>query len=251
LSNSLDGQEFTYRGKDYRLALLGKHQLYNAATVLETVEVLRKRGWSITDEAVREGLVSVKWPARLEILSRSPLFILDGGHNPQRAEALAESLKDLLPCQKAVFLVGVLADKDWPKMLELVTPFAREFVCVTPASPRALFAEKLAEYLTEHGTKATVCAYAESGVKSALIAAGEDGAVVTFGSLYLAGGVRTAFRPAYRKWLRHEKICDRDPLQPRSATCSPLVCGRILTSEKIKQSKCQIKNKRMKSWMRK
>jgi len=225
LSNSLDGQGFAYRGKYYRIALLGKHQLYNAATVLETVEVLRKRGWSITDEAVREGLASVKWPARLEILSRSPLFILDGGHNPQCAEALAESLNDLLPSQKAVFLIGVLADKDYPKMIEAVLHLASEFVCVTPLSDRALSAAKLAEHLTGLGAKATTCVDAPCGIRAALSAAGEHGTVVCFGSLYLVGHVRTAFRGCFKKWLRKQKIRARDALSAEDrAALSEKIC---------------------------
>ena len=85
LSETLDGQEIAWDGRPYRLALLGRHQLHNTATVMETVDSLRERGWEIPDEAVRTGLASVKWPARLEVLGRDPLFLLDGGHNPQCA----------------------------------------------------------------------------------------------------------------------------------------------------------------------
>jgi galactitol-specific phosphotransferase system IIB component len=92
-----------------RVALLGPHQLHNTCTVLETVEALRERGWKIPDEAVHSGLASVKWPARMEVLGRSPLFLLDGGHNPQCAQALAEAIDKLLPGKKVVFLLGVLA----------------------------------------------------------------------------------------------------------------------------------------------
>lgn len=70
------------------------------------------RGWEIGEEAVKKGLASVKWPAWLEVMSQEPLFLIDGGHNPQCAEMLAASLRSLLPEQKAVFLLGVLADKD-------------------------------------------------------------------------------------------------------------------------------------------
>ncbi len=194
LAQSLDGQSFTRRGAEYRLSLLGRHQLRNAAVVLETVDALREGGWQIPESAVREGLRSVRWPARLEVLGRRPLLLLDGGHNPQCAEALAESLGGLLPGKRAVFLLGVLADKDYPRMMELLLPLASEFVCLTPLSPRALSAEKLAAYLTERGAKARSCTGIDEGLRAALLAAGEDGAVVAFGSLYLAGALRTVWR---------------------------------------------------------
>lgn len=194
----LNGQTFSWRGEEYFLPLLGLHQISNAAVVLETVEALRKRGWGISEDAVRSGLRGVKWPARFEILNKRPLFILDGGHNPQCAEALISSAKELLPGKKIVFLTGVLADKDYPQIMELMMPVAQEFVCLTPISDRALGADVLADYLTKQGAKARACEDIAAGIHQALIVAGEDGIVIAFGSLYLAGAVRTAFL-TYRK----------------------------------------------------
>ena len=102
--------------------------------VLETVEALRGRGWNVPEEAVTAGLREITWPARLEILCRKPLFILDGAHNPQCAKAMAGSIGELLPGKRAVFLTDVLADKDYRQIMELVMPLAQEFVCLTPAN---------------------------------------------------------------------------------------------------------------------
>ena len=159
--------------------------------MLETVEALRARGWEVPTRAVQEGLAGVRWPARFEILRRAPLVIVDGGHNPQCAQALSESLRELLPGKRLVFLLGVLADKDYPRMLELLTPLAGEFVCLTPLSGRALAAEELAAYLTARGARASACADVASGVRAALEAAGRRGVVVAFGSLYLVGAIRS------------------------------------------------------------
>ena len=212
-----------------RLGLLGEYQLHNAATALTIVEALRGRGWKIPQEAVCQGLAEVRWPARFEVLSRHPLFILDGGHNPQCAEALAESIREYLPDRnsdltdresdlpgreadlgkKAVFLMGMLADKDYRAVIDIISPFAAGFVCLTPDSPRALPAEKLAAELQERGFYAKPCGTAAEGIKEALSLAArlggrgcgtedtsEEGAlpVVSFGSLYMAGAVRSAFR---------------------------------------------------------
>ena len=193
LKASLEGQSFVWDGEEYELALLGDHQLHNAATVLNVVDALEERGWKISPEAVKEGLRTVKWPARLEVLGKKPLFILDGGHNPQCAQALAASLEKYLGDKKAVFLLGVLADKDYPSMMEMMLPFAEQFICLTPYSDRALPADKLAEFFKGLGAKAQAAPDYPAGIRMAEDAAGKDGVVVCFGSLYLAGHIRTEY----------------------------------------------------------
>lgn len=206
----------------FRLALLGEYQLHNAATALTVVEALRRRGWKIPVEAVRRGLANVRWPARFEVLSADPLFILDGGHNPQCAEALAESLREYLPSagsSKAVFLMGMLADKDYEAVIDTIAPFAAGFVCLTPDSPRALPGEELAAVLQKRGLAARACKTAAEGILAALSAARDCGTglcrkpaekggdagsslpVVSFGSLYMAGAVRHAFPRARKEYI--------------------------------------------------
>lgn len=191
LSSSLDAQVFTYRGKGpYRLPLLGDYQLTNAAAALDAAEVLRERGWAISDDAISRGLAAVRWPCRLELVRRNPDFLIDGAHNPQCVDALASSLEKLYGSKKLVFLAGVLADKDWHLMFERTLPLAKAFVTLTPESPRALSADTLAEDLRTRGAQAHSAAALQEGVKKALALAGEDGAVCFFGSLYAAGEVR-------------------------------------------------------------
>ena len=132
---SFEGQRFLLNGKEYFLRLPGEYQIRNAVTAIKTIEVLRTRGWAIPENAVNEGLRTVSWPARMEILGKEPLFLLDGGHNPQCAGALAEALNAMLPGRKFVFLTGVLADKDYPAIMETLLPLAEEFVCLTPENP--------------------------------------------------------------------------------------------------------------------
>lgn len=206
IEESLKGQTFKWEGEEYKLNLLGKYQLYNVTTVLETVKALRNRGWNISDEAVKNGLATVKWPARLEVLSEKPLFLLDGGHNPQCAQALGEALEKLLNGKKATFLMGVLADKDYNQIIDTVVPYAKEFICLTPFSDRAMSAENLARILNDKGQKAYAVPGAGEpshdvsdaaldavslGIDLAKKSAGDDGIVVCFGSLYLVGHVRT------------------------------------------------------------
>lgn len=194
VSADLDGQTFLWDETEYTLALPGTYQLSNAAVALTVIEVLRARGHAVDEAAMRKGLADVHWPARFEVLSHDPVFVLDGGHNPQCAEALAESVDQYL-CRpsgkKAVFLLGILSDKNYRQVINAIAPYAAEFICVTPDSERALDAAELAEILRERGFSATPCDSVEAGVRTALAVA--DGRpVVAFGSLYMAGQVRRA-----------------------------------------------------------
>lgn len=191
--DSLEGQVFSYRGVPYAIPLLGEHQLKNAAVVLEIVEILRARGWELPQDAVEHGLYAVSWPARFELVRAEPPFVVDGGHNPQCAETVAANLKRYFPGLRHVLLVGVLADKDYPALFDILDTAADAYVCVTPDSARALPAEKLAGYLARYGKPVTVCGDIPAGVEAASAAAGEDGAVCAVGSLYMAGAVRACF----------------------------------------------------------
>lgn len=190
-SAGLEGQTFTYRGKGpYHISLLGEHQRYNAAAALETLWVLRKRGWNIPETAIMEGLSRTVWPGRMELARRAPDVLLDGGHNPQCLEALAQSLKELYPGKKLIFLTGVLADKDWTAMMGELLLLSREFYTITPDSPRAMSAADLAAWLESRGASAFPCETVRDGLDRALAAAGPQDVVCATGSLYMIGEVR-------------------------------------------------------------
>ncbi len=191
--DSLEGQSFTYRGEPYALALLGDHQLRNAAVVLETVELLRRRGWQISRDAVEHGLYATAWPARFELVSEEPPFIVDGGHNPQCAESVRRNLLHYFPESRRVLLVGVLRDKDYPALFDILNEAADAWVCVTPNSERALPAAELGKFLERYGKPVTVCESIPDGVETAREQAGEDGMACAVGSLYMAGAVRACF----------------------------------------------------------
>ena len=189
----LFGQVFDCAGyEDLVLPLLGDHQMHNAAVVIAIIQVLRDRGWKISDENLREGLLDVSWPGRFDIVCRDPLFIIDGGHNPQCIEALVKNIRDYLVGRKVIALTGVLADKDYGDMYKPVMPLVAKFVCITPDSPRKMEAAELAEYLTRAGGEAEAFDSVQDGVRRAMELAGENGAVLCFGSLYSIGAIRDA-----------------------------------------------------------
>lgn len=189
-SRSLEGQIFDFGGlKALRLPLLGEHQLHNAAVALTTLAVLQKRGWRISESDIRQGLERVVWPGRFQIIGKEPLFLIDGGHNPQCIQALAQNITDYLPGRPLTVLTGVLRDKDYHCMYRSVAEHAAEFIAVTPDNPRALTAQELAGYLASFGKPVSACESVAEGVRLAISHAGKGGTVLCYGSLYLLGDV--------------------------------------------------------------
>lgn len=202
-------RSFSYKEwADLRTGILGSYQPQNATVALEVVDVLRGRGWRIPDEAVRAGVAQTRWPGRFEIVEggSSPdgfAIVVDGGHNPQGARALADSLAEVFPGRKPVFVIGVLEDKDYPRMLEDVLPLGSAFVCVTPDNPRALPAHKLARAIRWTGQDLLGCSACvnpvvardfEDAIRRARELADSDGLICAFGSLYSVAALKEAVR---------------------------------------------------------
>ena len=195
LSTSPEGQRLRDRTYgELLLPLAGPHQVKNAANVLTVVEVLKGEGFAIPDRAVRQGIESTVWPARFERLSRSPDFILDGGHNPQCVQAAVQALQDYYPGKKVVFLTGMMKDKDSAAMLAKMAEVAKAFVCLHADSERAFGTQELAREIENTLSLAAYpAASAQEGCALAQRLAGEQGVVCALGSLYLAGEIRAVF----------------------------------------------------------
>ena len=202
VEGTLPMRQFSYRGREYATRLLGSYQPSNAAMAIEIAGALRERGWEIPDEAIARGIAETRWPARFEVLDQPagmPTVVIDGGHNSQGAGVLVDSLRDVFPDKRPVFLVGILADKDYRSMLRAVAPLASAFVCVTPPNPRALDAADLAEAIRETcgelGARATieVAGDFDDAASAARKIAGSEGLICAFGSLYSIADVKAAF----------------------------------------------------------
>lgn len=191
LSSGPDGQRFTYRTDAERyLHLLGSYQLRNVMTVLDTVDALRAQGRTISDDAVAAGLAAARWPGRLELVRRAPDFIIDGGHNPQCAQALADALRGLYGDRKLILLVGVLADKDWQAMVGELLPLAKCVLTVRPESERAKSETELADWIRAQGVPAEAHASLGEAADAALALASPDDVICAYGSLYSVGELR-------------------------------------------------------------
>lgn len=194
VSHSLDGQSFIRNNTKYTIPLIGSHQLANAAVVLKTIDVLIEKGYKISQLDISKGLRNVKWPARFEVINKNPMFIIDGGHNLQCAEALSGLIKEYFSDTKFTFITGILEDKDYKSMLKAVSENADEFLCVTPDSPRALSAEELSKAAASLGYKASAFNNTRDAIEAALK---KNHGIIAFGSLYMAGDVRKCCREVF------------------------------------------------------
>lgn len=193
--STLDGTVFDFGElKDLRLSLLGAYQQINVAIVLHALNILENEGVFVSEDSIRRGLSSVRWPARFELCRKDPIVICDGGHNPQGVAAAVASIEQYFPEQKVNILIGVMEDKNYDVMIEELKKVAYNVFTVRPANPRALDAERFAEDFRRHKIPATAFDRIEAGVAAALEASRrENRPLVCLGSLYLYNSIVDLF----------------------------------------------------------
>lgn len=187
---SLDGTVFHYKGSEelsgLRTRLIGGHQAENAAAAVAAVEGLRRKGVEVGSEAIYRGLDSARWPGRLEVVSRAPLLILDGGHNPSGVETAASVLHELRLTPMR-YVVGCMEDKDAAGIIRALAPTAASLYVTQVSNKRALAVDKLAEIAKrEFGGDVSIHNEASEAIEAALKGTGGNG-VCVIGSLYLVG----------------------------------------------------------------
>jgi dihydrofolate synthase/folylpolyglutamate synthase len=186
--------QVTTRGRSWpwlEIGLLGEHQAANAAVAIAAVEVLREQGWHLPDGAVAAGLAGVRWPARLEVVGRRPLVVLDCAHNVASAEALTGALTASFPPARRWLVFAGSNDKDVAGMLRVLAPhFAHAFVTRYTTGLRAVPSERLAELARESGLAATPCPTPAEAYQGARANAAPGDIVCITGSVFLAGELR-------------------------------------------------------------
>lgn len=196
-ARTIDGQVFDYRNRpNLRIHLLGNYQMENAMAVLDIIDCLQRRGWGISEDAIRAGLAQATWPGRFEVLSREPLLIVDGAHNPNGVEALVDTIRAYFPDQKINFVMGVMKDKDYHTMLRLIAPYAARFITELPDAHRALRPEQLKSEIRAYfdGPVETADSVTAAVQRAMEIAEGTEAIAICFGSLYQVAEIRRFFR---------------------------------------------------------
>jgi dihydrofolate synthase/folylpolyglutamate synthase len=185
-SCTINGTELIYKGEKLHIPLLGTYQRENAVNVLSCIEILRREGIEIPESAVRQGLADVKWHGRFEVISREPLIIYDGAHNPDGIRCAADSIRRYFGDKKVVLLIGVMADKEYGLYADMLGELTDTAFAVKPDNPRALDSKSLAQALTERGMRTLPFEDYAEGARAALDYAKEqDMPLIALGSLYM------------------------------------------------------------------
>lgn len=183
---SLDGMEFDYKDKLYKVPLLGVYQLNNALNVIFCSEILTKKGYNIDYGDIRRGLAKTEWHGRFEMLRREPYVIFDGAHNPDGIRFASESIERYFGRKKVAMLIGVMADKDYRLYSEMLGNHAAKVFTVKPDNPRALDSASLAKVFSEKNISAESFDVLADGVKSAYeYAKSRNIPLIALGSLYM------------------------------------------------------------------
>lgn len=176
------GNKFRYCGKAYETQMIGRHQIDNALTAIETCEVLRQNGFKgLSYGKVYKGIKEAVVPSRCQILrADKPLVIIDGAHNPDGMRSLADFVRTV-DREPKIMVCGMMEDKDWQTAIGFMTRYIDYGICVDGFAPKTVFAPKLADMFRSAAVMSL-----KDAVPRAMALAGEKGMVVIAGSLYLA-----------------------------------------------------------------
>jgi dihydrofolate synthase/folylpolyglutamate synthase len=173
------------------IALRGSYQRDNAATAIAAAILLRRR-FAFDAEAIRRGLLEVRWPGRLDVVRAAPPVVLDGAHNVDGVAALVRELPALIGSRAVHLLFGVMRDKRWQPMVEAIAPHIASATVTTVLPPRGEAPEVVARAFAPH-CPVRLAAQPLDGLEALLAAASEDDAVLVTGSLFLVGAVYPYF----------------------------------------------------------
>lgn len=202
LHGDICGQTFVYDGKKYEISMLGQHQLVNASIAICAVGELRKKHFSIDDNALEKGLKNTVWKARSQVVKNAKeefnitipqdkVLVFDGSHNPQGAMTLANAIKELFENKRIHLVLGILKDKDVQGICDTLVPLASKVTCITPPSPRAMKKEELQKIVAplcrgDCDTDDNI----KDAVQSSLL--GDCDATILCGSLTLFAGLKNS-----------------------------------------------------------
>lgn len=185
----IEKQSFSYGGcKKLEITLAGLYQIENAVLAVETCKALIEAGYHISEEQIRRGLIQTSWPGRFSLLAKKPYIIIDGAHNENAAKKLADSLQFYFTNRKIVYIMGILRDKEYEKIIQETYMLAEHILTVTPLhNMRALQAYELAQTAAVYHPRVTALDSLEEAAELGRMLAGPDGVVVAFGSLSWLG----------------------------------------------------------------
>lgn len=189
--DTIDGLSFTYDNLNINVGMAGTFQVGNLITAIETVKILREKGFYITDKAIEEGLQKFFIPARTEKIAENPLVIIDGGHNEASVNALAKTVQKYLKDKKVTFLLSFMKDKDYETCIKTLADVADKMVFTTVDKVRGEDSSVLAEKAQVFCENVYYSEDINEAYDKALSLTEKDGVLIVAGSFYLAAFVRS------------------------------------------------------------
>lgn len=191
LESNQFGTSFIYKNIKFKISLLGRHQVNNAITAFEVINILINRGFNISIENISKGFSNVRLPARIEVLNYNPQVIVDGAHNIDAIKKLSDYINKNIRSKKLIGIMGILADKDVDRIVRFIVPKFDKIITVTPNNKRALDSDKLSEKVREFCNKVESLKKDYMGaIVKALRGNYKDLSVIMFGSFYLVADLR-------------------------------------------------------------
>ncbi len=191
---STDKTIFDYKGyNNIEISMLGKYQTENAALAIEALEKLNEMGYTVNN--IPKSIKNACWCCRFQLISKSPLVIIDGAHNPHGIKALSENTRLYFKHKDVVFITGVLKDKDYEAMAEIMAPLAFKIFTIQSDSPRALSAKEYAKAISKYNKNVI----AANSIREAVFSALEYENILVFGSLSFMGEIYDCFKEALWK----------------------------------------------------
>ncbi len=189
---SLDGTDMVERGtrqdahnpdafetkKPYHIPLLGEHQIINAQTAITILRTLY-----IEETAIHEGVAQTVWPGRMTKVAEHPYIYVDGAHNVAAWEYLRTSVEKYFTNRRVIYIIGVLKDKEYGKMVDILAPTMAAAVVITPDSPRGLPKEILAALLQEKNVPVQLADTSTDALQKAGKQAEDGDVILVCGSL--------------------------------------------------------------------
>ncbi|MGL5312932.1 MAG: bifunctional folylpolyglutamate synthase/dihydrofolate synthase [Peptostreptococcaceae bacterium] len=185
---SVIGQKF----ENLEIKLIGDHQVNNSILALNVIKFLEeKKNLNITEETIRKGLINTKWPGRIEKIKEEPIFIIDGAHNEDGAKSLAKAIERNFKGKKLTLLIGMLEDKDVDGVIEILIPNFDKVITTTPDNPRAISCDVLKKKISKYVDDVVAKPGIEEAVEYTLNNSTKEDTIISAGSLYMIGTVRT------------------------------------------------------------
>ena len=183
---SYHSASFTYKGEDYDISMGGKYQIEN-----------------VCEDFIYMGLLTTVWDGRFSVVHKEPMVIIDGAHNEKAWTSLRASLEKYFTNEKFIFIMGVFRDKEYPKMIETLSPLIEKVYTVASDNPRSIPAEELASIFEESGVKSAPADSVEGAIEAAMEEAkankmgessGKASRIVICGTLSITGDAIRYFK---------------------------------------------------------